>query len=65
MSALSATNGSGQVVLRIQVNYLFVYAVEPPHAPADWMRVVSHAAGPMDFATWMTPAVPSSPGSNS
>ena len=55
MSASSATNGSGQVVLRIQVNYLFVYAVEPPHAPADWMRVVIHAAGPMDFATWDDP----------
>lgn len=50
-----ADNGSGETVLRVQVDYVFVYAVEPPHVPAEWMRVVAQASGPVDFATWDDP----------
>lgn len=34
------------------VNYRFVYAVEPPHAPADWMRVVGQVTGCIQFGHW-------------
>lgn len=54
-SSAKANNSSGEVVLRIRVDYLFVYAVEPPRAPADWMRIVAQAFGPVDFATWDDP----------
>jgi len=43
---------SGTVVLAVEVNYLFVYAIEPPHDPSDWMRVVDHDYGSIDFARW-------------
>src|SRR5215472_16507105 len=35
MSARSIRE-SGMVVLAIEVNYIFGYAIEPPHHPADW-----------------------------
>ena len=33
---------SGTKVLRIKIDFLFVYAVESPGQPAGWMRVVQH-----------------------
>jgi hypothetical protein len=45
----------GQEVLRIHVDYVFVYAVEPPGLPADWMRIVDRNYGDVDFATWNDP----------
>lgn len=48
MSAQSATL-AGRPVLRINVSELFVYPVAPPHHPADWMRVVGHDQGQVDF----------------
>jgi hypothetical protein len=54
MSASLATD-SGSQVLRITVNYLFVYAVEPRGDPADWMRIVQHVFGDVDFAQWDDP----------
>ena len=41
---------SGTPVLRITVDYIFVYVVEPPGDPADWMRVVQQQTGTVDFA---------------
>lgn len=46
---------SGSAVLRVQVDYMFVYAVEPPGHPADWMRVVVQDVGHVDFARWDDP----------
>jgi hypothetical protein len=46
---------SGAVVLAIEVNYLFAYAIEPPHDPADWMRLVDHQYGSINFAPWDDP----------
>lgn len=54
MSARSVVE-SGAVVLSIKVNYLFAYAVEPPHDPTDWTRVVDHEYGIVDFARWDDP----------
>jgi hypothetical protein len=51
MSARAVTR-SGTVVLAIEVNYLFAYAVEPPHEPTDWTRIVDHEYGTIDFAHW-------------
>lgn len=60
MSASLATD-SGSQVLRITVNYLFSYAVEPPGDPADWIRIVQHAYGDVDFARWDDPGGPLEP----
>jgi hypothetical protein len=60
MSATTAVS-SGTTVLRIKVNYLFVYAVEPPGLPSDWMRVVDQEYGYVDFATWDDPGGPLEP----
>jgi hypothetical protein len=46
---------SGTVVLAIEVNYIFGYAIEPPHHPADWMRLLDHQYGSIDFAPWDDP----------
>ncbi len=54
MSARSATD-KGSTVLDISVNYRFVYAVEPPHAPADWMRIVGQVSGYVEFNDWQDP----------
>ena len=51
MSA-SAVRESGSPVLRITADYDFVYAVEPPGDPADWMRVVQQASGTVEFGDW-------------
>ena len=46
---------SGGVALAIVVNYIFAYAIEPPHQPADWMRLLDHQYGSIDFAPWDDP----------
>ena len=51
MSARSAVD-KGSTILEIIVNYRFVYAVEPPRAPADWMRVVGQVSGYIEFGHW-------------
>ena len=51
MSAREATD-QGSEVLDIEVNYRFVYAVEPPRAPQDWMRVVGQVSGYIQFTDW-------------
>ena len=50
-----AVRQSGTVVLAIEVNYIFGYAIEPPHHPADWMRLLDHQYGSIDFAPWDDP----------
>jgi hypothetical protein len=46
---------NGHEVLRIHLDYVFVYPVEPPGLPADWMRIVDRNYGNVDFATWDDP----------
>jgi hypothetical protein len=60
MSARSGTD-QGRTVLDIDVNYRFVYAVEPPHAPADWMRIVGQVSGYFEFNDWQDPGGPLQP----
>jgi hypothetical protein len=48
-------NESGRQVLRVEVNYSFVYAVEPPHDTTDWSRVITRQYGSVDFARWDDP----------
>jgi hypothetical protein len=54
MSAAVARD-NGRDVLRIHTDYLFAYAVEPPHDPVDWMRIVDRNYSNVDFATWDDP----------
>lgn len=54
MNAVAVTE-SGRQVLRVEVNYAFVYAVEPPGNSTDWTRVVTHQYGSVDFARWDDP----------
>lgn len=54
MSAASATV-SGTPVLRVTFDYLFVFAVEPPGSPGDWMRIVQQRYGTVEFAQWDDP----------
>jgi hypothetical protein len=60
MSAQTA-HESGGTVLAVEVNYTFVYAVEPPGDPSDWMRVLDHQYGSFDFAQWDDPGGPLEP----
>jgi hypothetical protein len=60
MSAQTAHEAGG-TVLAIQVNYIFAYAVEPPGNPSDWMRVLDHQYGSVDFAQWDDPGGPLEP----
>jgi hypothetical protein len=46
---------SGGVALAIVVNYIFAYAIEPPHDLANWMRLLDHQYGSFDFAPWDDP----------
>ena len=46
---------SGTVALAIVVNYIFAYAIEPPHDQANWMRLLDHQYGSIDFAPWDDP----------
>lgn len=55
MSAGTASD-SGTEVLRINFNYLFVFAIEPPGKPAEWTRVVQQQYGSVDFARWDDPS---------
>jgi hypothetical protein len=52
MSAEATTNQGGYPILRVNVNYLIAYPVEPPSAPSDWMRIVTQFRGPIDFGNW-------------
>jgi hypothetical protein len=57
MSAQIAHEAGG-TVLAIKVNYIFAYAVERPGNPSDWMRLLDHQYGSIDFAQWDDPGGP-------
>jgi hypothetical protein len=54
MTAGVITGSDGQPELHVNVNYRFVYAVEPPGKPADWRRVVAEVTGYVGFANWQS-----------
>jgi hypothetical protein len=47
-----ATTDQGNSVLAVDVNYRFVYPVEPPRAPQDWMRIIGEVTGSVEFGPW-------------
>jgi hypothetical protein len=61
MSARAITDEYGARVLEVEVNYLVAYAVEPPKAPQDWMRVVAHFTGHITFGDWSGAQTPFEP----
>jgi hypothetical protein len=52
---------AGMKVLRIVANYLFVYAVQQPGAPADRARVTTHVQMTVYFARWTDRSGPLQP----
>jgi hypothetical protein len=46
---------SGVRALSVEVNYIFVYAVKSSRDASDWLRVVEHIYGTIDFAAWDDP----------
>lgn len=48
----SAGKDQGNHVLYIGINYRFVYAVEPPHQPAAWRRVIVSYGESVEFGNW-------------
>jgi hypothetical protein len=48
-------------VLRVQANYLFVYAVMQPGVPSTLTRIVVHDVGSVDFAAFDDPGGPLEP----
>lgn len=61
MTAAATRDQNGNNVLRVSINYLIAYPVEPPNAPADWMRVVTQFHGPVDFGSWANAESPFEP----
>lgn len=54
MSARTASE-QGNKVLAIDINYRFVYVVQPQHRPQDWMRIVGRLHGYVEFFNWANP----------
>jgi len=52
MYATAVKDSNGSYELDVHLDYLFVYPVEPPHQPADWMRVLNEDQGQVDFGNW-------------
>jgi len=51
MRAQAATV-NGENALDIDVDYIFVYPVQPPRRPAGWMRIVAQASWTVSFGDW-------------
>jgi hypothetical protein len=56
-----ATTVQGEQVLAIDVDYIFVYPIEPPAQPARWMRVVTQVSGQVFFGYWAGTSSPFTP----
>jgi hypothetical protein len=54
MTASVVTGADRQPELHVNVDYRFVYAVEPPGKPADWRRVVVIVGGYVAFGDWQS-----------
>ena len=61
MSAVATKDSGGFPILQVKIDYLVVYAIEPPKKPADWMRVVSQFYGTVDFGSWRDADTPFEP----
>ena len=54
MTASAVTGADGRPELHVNVDYRFVYAVEPPGRPADWSRVITIVGGYVSFGDWQS-----------
>jgi hypothetical protein len=61
MRARAATDKGGYPVLDIDVDYLFVYPIDPPHRPTAWMRVINEVSWTVSFGNWAGAASPFEP----
>ncbi len=52
MHAKAVRDKNGSYELDVDLDYLFVYPVEPPHQATSWMRVVDEESGSVDFGDW-------------
>lgn len=52
MHAKAAVDANGRPELEIDVEYHFVYPIQPPHDPASWMRIVTEDSGAVEFGNW-------------
>lgn len=52
MHAKAVTDDQSNEDLDVSVDYIFVYPVEPPYRPGDWMRVVDEVAWTVAFGDW-------------
>lgn len=52
MHAKAVRDKNGAVELDVDLDYIFVYPVEPPHRAASWMRVATEESGSVDFGNW-------------
>jgi hypothetical protein len=52
MRAHATKDSGGYEVLAVNVTYIFVYPVEPPHQPTEWMRIVAKATWTVLFGDW-------------
>jgi len=55
MRAKTATE-DGNRVLDVDIDYLFVYAVQPPHQPTEWIRIVAQNSWTVMFGNWQSAA---------
>jgi hypothetical protein len=51
----------GSAMLDVDVDYIFVYAVEPPREPGRWIRIVAQYSGPVQFGDWAGASSPFQP----
>jgi hypothetical protein len=61
MAAHVTRTSQGRPMLRVEADYLFVYAVQRPHDPLTRMRIVFRDAVWVDFAQWDDPGGPLQP----
>lgn len=61
MHAKAVRDKNGSYELDVDLDYLFVYPIEPPHQPASWMRVVDEESGSVNFGDWADAATTFAP----
>ena len=52
MHAKAVKDSSGDYDFNVDVDYIFVYPIEPPHQPDDWMRIVNEVVWTVSFSNW-------------
>jgi hypothetical protein len=60
MRAKTATE-DGNKVLDVDIDYIFVCPIQPPHQPTEWMRIVAQNSWTVMFGNWQGAATPFKP----